>query len=671
MDPGPLEAGPDWWDEPVEVSGEVLSDLADLADTPDEPSCTPFWLQAKPTGPSTLTPPPDSGVNQWERAAFEKAAEIILEQPVIHIVSTYLHEEGCYLVRSKGGFVKFKREVGPDGFEFPVVESGGDPVFNDTNPTRFSTYQEELKAGSNPLGSSYPDFGYEADDPRLSFIEPEDHSFPYPFERIAQLFDSSWAPDLHYGLKPCVMGSMGNHGSLDVLQSRAALIFSGAGVRQGVVSEQVARLVDMAPTVLAVLGASPVDGLDPQGRPSDKLLLAWQDGRVLDDVMTGECGGAQHALVVLFDGLNPNELLFQHESGNPDVAHFSWLIDQGTVMRYGGVSPYPSASGPGHLTVATGTWNGHHGLCNNGMYRREDGFTFNYGYALANIMDFIQHPEQLVELLESLYDPTPETLFQAVHRSFGNWDPDTGQGAYTVSINEMAYRGADYSVLTLLGADLDGTEGDRYDYTMLDSIAVTQMQSLMEDPALPVPRMAMVSFYATDQIGEEGGPHGDLLREWLPTADEQLGALLDLYQTAGVLDDTLVVIVSDHGMETQDLDRYQNWKTPLKQAGIRFRDPDGSAFLYFKSLRVEASAQALVREQAGQVTLTVTDDDTGTPISGAMVKIEGADDFLSTTDEAGMAVVEFTPPTSAPVTLTITHEDFNPATIELTVAGTT
>jgi len=50
---------------------------------------------------------------------------------------------------------------------------------------------------------------------------------------------------------------------------RVPLLISGAGVRTGAVSKD-ARLVDVAPTITALLGARPP--VDAQGRALDELL---------------------------------------------------------------------------------------------------------------------------------------------------------------------------------------------------------------------------------------------------------------------------------------------------------------------------------------------------------------------------------------------------------------
>lgn len=68
----------------------------------------------------------------------------------------------------------------------------------------------------------------------------------------------------------------GDHGGADWESQHIPLIISGPGVRQGVVSSFPARLIDVAPTVLALLGA-----------PSDQM-----DGTALADALTSPPAGA-------------------------------------------------------------------------------------------------------------------------------------------------------------------------------------------------------------------------------------------------------------------------------------------------------------------------------------------------------------------------------------------
>jgi len=155
--------------------------------------------------------------------------------------------------------------------------------------------------------------------PRLS----RDNAYPLAAERILSFFaDPSRSPDVavvhtprHFF--PTEGGHVGEHGSLDVIQSRAPLVLAGAGIRPLGLLDHHARLVDVGPT-LAFLAGVPEAGLhDAHG---DAL-----DGRVLHAYL--EEGVAPRAVVgVLWDGAHCGELLAMAQAGElPGVA--STIVD--------------------------------------------------------------------------------------------------------------------------------------------------------------------------------------------------------------------------------------------------------------------------------------------------------------------------------------------------------
>src|SRR5690349_18941085 len=119
----------------------------------------------------------------------------------------------------------------PDGRH--EVLSGADPVA-DEDPMAFLPYAAELADPSPPN---------------------ERNAYPYAHRRIVSLFaDADRSPDLAVVHTPGHWfvdegGHAGEHGSLDVIQSRAPLLLSGAGVaRRGLVDRH-AWLVDVGPTM--------------------------------------------------------------------------------------------------------------------------------------------------------------------------------------------------------------------------------------------------------------------------------------------------------------------------------------------------------------------------------------------------------------------------------------
>src|SRR3990172_11965562 len=164
--------------------------------------------------------------------------------------------------------------------------------------------------------------GFPGDDPNAAYIEPEHNAYPFAYERIAQLFDSPNAPDLVVNPKAYAFGRQpAQHGALDAIQARCPLVFSGPGVRPGVVDIPACQ-VDVAPTIARLMGFPLIDGRDVTGRTASErgvdpdVYLRRQDGRVLEEVLDagpdGELGARpERVYIVLIDGLSNSELLWR------------------------------------------------------------------------------------------------------------------------------------------------------------------------------------------------------------------------------------------------------------------------------------------------------------------------------------------------------------------------
>ncbi len=139
----------------------------------------------------------------------------------------------------------------------------------------------ELVSGTNPIGSEDPlaFLPYDAElanpSPRIS----TENAYPLAWQRLRSFFaDPDRSPDLaivhtprHFF--PDEGGHVGEHGSLDVIQSRAPLILSGAGIPQRGYVDAHARLVDVGPTLAFLAGVPAMDLVDAEGRALDGRVL--------------------------------------------------------------------------------------------------------------------------------------------------------------------------------------------------------------------------------------------------------------------------------------------------------------------------------------------------------------------------------------------------------------
>lgn len=602
------------------------------------------------SGEEPPAPAPGVGLNELEESHFDSLAGALLALPNIFFVDTYHADKSLYEIRWSSGHLFFKRSFTPGGPTFEVVELEGEPPFGCTDPAGFNTYDAALAAGTNPMDTSYEELGYAPDDPRVTFIPTEDHCFPLPFLRIAQLYDAPNAPDFHYSPTPWGVGSGGSHGALDIIQSRTPLVIAGAGLRQGFEAEQTPLGVDIAPTVLHLLGASPEAGVK-HGRECDKTYLKWQDGKALEGLWDEEScvEPFQFAFIFLFDGLNSNELVHLYESQEVVLPAFLDIMNGALIFRNGAITGFPSVSVPGHLSVGTGMFNGHHNFIGNGFYYRVEQQVLSPGNILAQADRYLADPQLALDLFDFIMNPAGETIFEAATRHFGD-------EVFTASVNELTLRGADHSLIDMAAAFAGGERSDYYE--LADQVAIPQVLGLLDEHADSGKKMLFfVSFYTTDDAGESGGPHGGALRDKLVSLDFYLGKFLARLESLGIRERSVIVLTADHGMELQDKNRSGGWQGAMQGTGVKYLDPDGFGFVYLPVL-APTCPEVTCDDGGGCVaTILITDADTGLPVEGATIMLESPASPVAITNADGLA--DFALGADLAATLMASHADYN------------
>ncbi len=452
----------------------------------------------------------------------------------------------------------------PDG----VVISGCHPLPS-TDPLAFLPHESERL---NPS----PDHG--------------DNSYPLPWSRLSSFFTDRRSPDIaivhtagHYF--PLENGHRGEHGSLDVIQSRAPLILSGAGVKSRGVVHDFARLVDVMPTLAWAAGV-------------DRSLLTGLDGSVLDHLVEP---GAQNIIGLLWDGAHSGSLLELAQSGElPGVAR---LLERGCALAGGAVAEFPSLTLVNHTSMLTGVGPGRHGVVGNVYFDRDTG------------QRIVPNDPATWHRVFELYRPGVTTLFEVVTTA--------RPGVRTASVNEMTERGSWASTFAMVRAALANgdavdpgeaesvqsrdflstirallpdpltselvthrrcAEDDDYHfYSAIDLLGLTTIVGLFSNPPEEWPVLTWWSQYTTDAAHHAGGPRSDIAIDGLRDCDARLVQLLDHLQERGVLDETLILLTADHGFETANESIQGSWQpalhTALDPLEIPWRD-EGPGFLY-------------------------------------------------------------------------------------------
>jgi hypothetical protein len=496
--------------------------------------------------------------------AVERARDALLDPAVEHIVEFVLRADGdAYEATAPDGRVRFRRELAGPGWQFVVEEVEGRDPLADQSTDRFS-----------PL----------ADERANLFPDRTVNSYPFAYEQVAQLFDAPAAPDLvavHASAHNWEDqgGHRGEHGSIAVVQARAPFILAGAGVKQLGMVPQACRLVDIAPTVMRLLGAEPGSGAGLNGTEREGAYLARQDGEVLASAIDERETPPDQVIGFLLDGANANVLYDLAARGEaPNVAR---LMEMGVTFGHGAMSSLPTVTLANHTSILTGAYPGHHGILNNAWWDRAKGTQVitNSPIHWISAMDWLE--------------PNVETLYQAVKRAF--------PGSLVVSINEPCDTGADYSIFRCMrnGEEIDRPPPvDELPHTtqrfvrpvkeykwssLIDHTAVDQFTGIWSGhyrgTSWPRPKFTWVNFSLTDAAFHEGGPYSDIARASVHDTDARIGEILAVVERSGAFDRTAFFLTADHGMEETNPDCTGNWAEALDDSGVAYRD-EGYMFIY-------------------------------------------------------------------------------------------
>jgi len=621
------------------------------------------------TGERTLAGPErpgGQGLDANQEESGNRAIYLLLSHPDVgpqtDLVATY--RDGGYEIWARRGMVRFQRSYGADGtYEYHVIETIGENPVANQDPHALSTVEEELEAARRS--------GHPTDEPNQAYIEPEQLSYPLAYERVAQLFDSPNAPDLVVNPKCYAFGrQQGQHGALDVVQSRAPLCFAGPGIVPGV-SETNARHIDIAPTIAKLMSFPQIDGKDATGRPSSEVYLRRQDGRPLDEIIDASGPRPERVYILHLDGLSNSELRWRLENEPHALPNLRRLIDRGRFFRYGSIVNFPSITWPSHNAIGTGCWCGHHDIVNPTYYLRET-------------REVVTPQGNQFDTARFLGDGV-ETLYEAFHRVYGPWQGR--KGAFTAAIHEPCTRGADHSVLErrVVGdrdrlraytreceADISprwiaeeqrGAQGE----AMVDSRGVAQVLELFTDDSHPAPIFVFHEFTLPDGTAHDYGPHHGGHREAVDETDLRVGRVLRMLEEHGLFESTLFLVTADHGMAPTMTELAANQPELLLQEGMKAINAAPLVYLLDMSIEIEHARDG----RTATLTVLANDPDaTGEqpPVAGAEVAVSHSHQVLAhaRTDDYGVAGVPL--PVDLPeheIVIAVHHDGYNPRHLRL------
>src|SRR5215470_6230896 len=128
--------------------------------------------------------PGGQGLDSHQEESGNRVIRGLLLDPEVrdHVDLVITCRDATYEVWAARGMVRFQRVLRDGQLAFPIVEQIGENPIADQRHTTIATCGEELGAA---VASGHP-----TEDVNRAFIEPSRVSYPYAYERIAQLFDS-------------------------------------------------------------------------------------------------------------------------------------------------------------------------------------------------------------------------------------------------------------------------------------------------------------------------------------------------------------------------------------------------------------------------------------------------------------------------------------------------
>ena len=366
--------------------------------------------------------------------------------------------------------------------------------------------------------------------------------------------------------------------------------------------------------------------------------------------------------MILLDGMSHSELHHQLENNRDAIPNLAGLVERGAFLTHGSIVNFPSITWPSHSTILTGAWCGHHDIVNPTFHVREDRETIPIqGNAFET---------------EGWLNLDVETLYEVFKR-------ECGPRSITASIYEPQGRGADHARARAPNRRQQGSPQGAHRGMASDVSprwAADDKHGLPREEIVDIRGMAQV-VVLFEHCGD-GRPSSSRTSSPSPTAPAtttvritracarrsiapiaRIGELIEMLRARGLLESTLFVVTSDHGMASQRVELKANPAGEPKRAGIQgvFAEP----MIYLRDLRVETERTRDLRS----LRVTVFDNDQlpdgeHPPIAGARVTLHGRGNAVlaeSVTPASGR--VAFATPADATdeeLTVRIEHSGFNP-----------
>jgi len=258
------------------------------------------------------------------------------------------------------------------------------------------------------------------------------------------------------------------------------------------------------------------------------LALLAGCGSASSEPASTELGQSENVVILVLDGMSGAYLSKLGTNSN-----FAKIARSGAICAEARCV-YPSHTLTNHTTMMTGVSSGAHGIIGN-VRLAEDGIS-----SIKNKEPEMIQVETLFELAKAQGLKTAVVSGKKNLVTLFSKDCDVG----TSNASPL-----DYLPQTV---NVDDAETNEEYYKMNLELADWVFESLYTVLETEKPNLTLVNVQSPDYIGHRFGPESDELKTCLKRVDKALGKLYDKMEKSGMLENTTLLIVADHGMTESD-----------------------------------------------------------------------------------------------------------------------
>ena len=259
------------------------------------------------------------------------------------------------------------------------------------------------------------------------------------------------------------------------------------------------------------------------------MMLALLAGCAPSEPASTDLGESQHVVILVLDALSSSYL--SQLGSNSNMAKLA----KAGAARLDAQCIYPSHTLTNHATIMTGTSAGVHGIVG------------NVRLAEGSLSTTIKSKEPEMLQVPTIFElAKAQGLKTAVVSGKNNLvtlfskDCDVG----TSNIRRLDYLGD--------APNLEDAETNEDYYSMNLELADWVFDSLYTVLEREAPNLTLVNVQSADYVGHRFGPDSDELKTAVKRIDKALGELYNKMKKSGMLENTTLIIVADHGMTVTD-----------------------------------------------------------------------------------------------------------------------